>query len=223
MTAPAPPSSLLSTSLETNGEQPDRVVVPPLAFGIADAEALDDWMRKAQAGDRFVLARGRVRPTFAPVWQGALVAERLGLVTVVAVPHEELAGQWVWLAECRVTEPTGAREDARATLRRADGGKANAEPRTSDGELVTDVILRLVKRAANLGQSAPSLNDLAKACELNSGQAARHWLIKLVGRKRIRIEDDHDPMEGARRRLWVIEPDGAKRATRWAKLQGGGK
>ncbi len=88
---------------------------------------------------------------------------------------------------------------------------------------MTDVILRLVKRAANLGQSAPSLNELAKACELNSGQAARHWLIKLVGRKRIRIEDDHDPMEGARRRLWVIEPDGAKRATRWAKLQGGGK
>lgn len=203
----------------------DTVAIAPLAFGIADAEALDDWMRRAAAGDRFVLARGRVRPTFAPVWLAAAMAEKAGLLTVVAVA-DGAAGQWCWQAEwCAAPAggAGGAREDARETLRRADGMRSAAEPRTSGGELVTEVILRLCRRAANLGTGAPSLRELAKQCELNSPQAARHWLVKLVGRGRLRIEDRNDMTHGLRRRIWVSEPNGRERATGWSPLTGQAK
>jgi hypothetical protein len=195
----------------------DRFALPPLAVQLADADEFDAWMGRAVVGDVFLLARGRVRPTHAPVWLAASMAQRAGVLVIVARATGDAASPTLWQAEW--TGARGAGGDARVALRRADGGAERREPTCSDGELVGDRILRLLRRSAGLGTPCPSQGQLARECELNSAAAAKYWIEQLAARKLIRIEKQPDPLRGERRRYIIIDPRGADKVTPWSDYQ----
>lgn len=200
----------------------DTLFIPPLAHSVADEGAFDDWLGRARRGDEFRLAMGRVRPIHSPVWLAAKMAEAAQLLRIVAIDAGALdGGGWEWRAEwIAARDGDGVGAAARVTLRRAGGGRRRAEPTTGAGEAVTDAMLRIIRRAANLGKPAPSLAALSKAAELPARQNAQHWLHELVTRQCIRIETDRKHSAGERRRFLIIDGHGKVTGTTdWAALR----
>jgi hypothetical protein len=206
--------------------------LPPLVTLVADPDGLDIWLPRARAGERFLIAAGRVRPQSAPVWLAAREAERRGMGRIIAEPAEGGAQRW-WLEMAGgsaadesgggVARGVAGGESlfgrARASLRPAGGGRGKDEPRTSDGELVTDAMLRIIRRAVNLGQPAPSLTALARAGELRSGPSAAYWLEQMARRCVISIEEKMVP-GGTARRFFVHRDGKALGCTGWTKTSG---
>ncbi len=180
-------------------------MLPPMTR-TAEIEALERWIADDAGDARILVAEGRVAPKSALAWMMVAQWEKAGLVTLVT--EAGARGSTCWIAE---------RLDAALSIGGARRSGRAAEPETSDGERVSDCILRHIKRAANFGQCAPSLADLASTAELRSASNAEYYVQKLAERGRIAIETKAI-IGGKRRRYQVLDRQGVVvRQTEWGK------
>lgn len=184
-------------------------MLPPMTR-TAEVDALEAWIGDPGAAPRILVAEGRVQPKSALAWIIVRQWEKAGLVAIITEPGAR--GATCWVAERRVgaASPAGGAAAARR-------GGAASEPRTEDGELVSDVILRTIRRAANFGKPAPSLADLASAAELRSASNAAYYVQKLAARGRIGIET-RAIIGGQRRRYQILDAQGVVvKQTEWGR------
>lgn len=184
--------------------------IPALAQ-TAEPEALEAWMGSAEPCDRILVAEGRVKPQSALAWMVAANWERLHLVTIVAEARD--GGGYRWIAE----RSGAAAEAAPASASRAVRGGRASEPEAPDGTSISDCLKRAIGRAANMGQPAPSLNDLAKIAGLNGASHAKYYVDKLKRMGAIDVETKRFST-GDRRRFAVLDTRGvAVKHTDWGK------
>jgi len=139
----------------------------PLAI---EEPALLAWMKTAKAGQRIVYATGPVLP-----WAAASVVLARGLADrgLVDLVRQRRGGVWDFIA-----------------TRRRDGASAEeASPPRPPADPVADDMLRLISRAANLGQPCPTNAELAARLDLPNPDAASYRFRKLIASGAIKSEE----------------------------------
>lgn len=149
-------------------------VLSPLCW-VADAAQFSDWVQDARPGDTLVYARGVVPPRTAAVWMAARDLSDMGGFILFT---QKDAGETQWMI--RRTAAATLTPDQRARM------TAPAIARTEDGEPVQDAMLRLIRRAVNLGMAAPTNGDLGRAGGV-SRDSARYHLRQMEARGAVRI------------------------------------
>jgi len=169
----------------------ETFTVGPLSSGI-EAAALSEWLADTSGSPSIVYAQGLVPPRTLAVWQMAQEYMRCGLVELAA---RKVDGGWHWVAQRKRNLPKSSA---------APVATPAPDAVTTNGDTVGEAILKLVKRAANLGLACPSLAGMAKAGELKDAHAARYQLQKLVDRGFLRV----DNLSDGKRRIFVLGPTG---------------
>jgi hypothetical protein len=167
----------------------------PLSFSVGpfcemrSPQELLDWLDTAKISERFTYATGRVYPRKSTVV--AVVTALVDQRRVLALTQKRPDGQADYMVQMARVAEMGATEKE----------NGSAELKTSDGEPVGDAMLRLIKRCANLGMVAPSLEQLRVIADLPSISAARYQLQKLEKLARVRIHTDNN----GHRRMFVLD------------------
>lgn len=147
-----------------------RALAPPTAVTLAD---FDRWVAGAEPGDVLVYAKGDWPPHGAAAWVHARTLVEDGVVTLTtrrAATGD--AGRWDYLAvRVRTAEPA-----------------APASAPTVDEANATDLVLRELRRAANMGAPCPTNDMIARRCGLKDAAAASYRVRQLVAARRIEIE-----------------------------------
>lgn len=149
-------------------------ILSPLCW-VCDGALFSDWVQRARPGDMMVYARGVVPPRTAAVWMAARDLADLGGFILFT---QKVDGETHWII--RRTAAATLTPEQRAQMR------APAVARTGDGEPVQDAMLRLIRRAVNLGMPAPTNGELGKAGEV-SRDCARYHLNQMAARGVVRI------------------------------------
>jgi len=132
---------------------------------------IDNWLQRAEAGDRVAYGRGSNPPR-------DLVQAMRPLVESEAVrPLRKREGrEFLFLIE-RTARPL-------KRMGRTSRGPVNRPRRRSVHSRIFDVLVQ----AARVGRPCPTNPELARRCGLNSKQAASHQLHALAERGRIALE-----------------------------------
>jgi hypothetical protein len=133
---------------------------------LATADALDAFVRRAQAGEEFVYCEAP-EPIRGETWSRVTYWAQLGFVS----PHQQRreGGGWRYYV---------GRTRKRITREQSPQEKALSDP-------ATDTIFRELKRAANFAQPCPSATDLARTAGLGSRHAAQFRFRQLIAAKLI--------------------------------------
>lgn len=190
-------------------------MLPPMTATV-DVDALEAWIGDPESDDSILIAEGRVAPKMALAWIMAQQWREAGLIAIAARPSEKIVDgrrDTCWVAS-KLARPAPLSGGTGRVARR--DGRA-AEPLAPDDTPVSDNILRAIKRAANMGQAAPSLAVLAAGSGLKTASNADYYVRKLAQRGLIEI-DSKRFATGSRRRYRVLDERGVvTRQTDWGQ------
>lgn len=149
----------------------DRPAVEETSWAISVA-AFDRWVAGARPGESVVYAGGSTIPRHQPAWAHAQALVDDGVVTLVS--RRAGGREWEWLAQ-RLDPPLAAAAPvaARALV---------------DEEDPVAILLRELRRAANLGLPCPDNATLARRAGLRDAKAASYRIGCLVQGRVIRVE-----------------------------------
>lgn len=187
MTA-ASPVAVSADTAGGGGERP-RFTIGPLSMAI-ELTALEVWLAGSVPGDRITYATGPDLPRSAATVKRVTVLAEARRVRPL---RTKIAGGWDFMVE-RLADPAAA-----------------AAPATLPAGTQDDV-LRLIRRAINLGQPCPTNAEIATACGLPNADAASYLFRKLVAAGVI-IATDHGP-----RMRRVVRVAGGSKCTPEARL-----
>ncbi|WP_411340336.1 hypothetical protein V6U71_21600 [Sphingopyxis sp. J-6] len=186
----------------------ESYALPPMAQ-TAEPAALEEWLSDPDGEDRILVATGRVAPKMALAWVLVHQWKAAGFVDVVTEPAGK--GEWLWIAVRQLCAMPAA-----VPARGAKGGRS-AEPQAPDGTPVSDHILRAIKRAANMGQPAPSLAVLAKGAGMKAPANAKYYVDRLKVAGKIGVEAKVFA-GGERRRYRILDANGTVlKQTEWSR------
>jgi hypothetical protein len=157
-------------------------------MAMLDAPGILEWVRKAQAGDCAVYARGETLTR--PVSAMAARMQSQGLVDLTRRRDPGDRRKWQFLIQRRAKAYAPAADRRRGR----NFGRASAET----------VILRMIREAIRLRQPCPTNQEFADGAGLSGRIAASYRLRKLVADGKIALVD-HGPDE---RRVAVMMDSG---------------
>lgn len=153
--------------------------LPRLSMPFAlSVDALEAWLAGARAGDRKVFARGPAIPRAAPVWGRATELVDEGLIRT---HHVRAGDEWEFLAVRQAPI-----DDAAGRQPVWTGFDAGRDPQADEDP--DTLIMRALRRAANMTLPCPTNAELAEKCGLKDAAAASYRLRKLQGAGLIKVE-----------------------------------
>lgn len=157
----------LAPSFDAGSAERARFSIGPLSMAI-ELTALEAWLAGSVPGDRITYASGPDLP------RSAAAVQRVTVLTAdrrVVPLREKITGGWNFIAE-----------------RRADPVAVPAPAPVG----CEDDVLRMIRRAINLGRPCPTNAEIAAACNLPNADAASYQFKKLV-KAGVVISTDHGP------------------------------
>ncbi|MDF2494544.1 hypothetical protein [Sphingomonas sp.] len=139
-----------------------------------DVPAFDRWVAGAAPGERMLYARGEQIPRHAPAWSHARELAEDEVITLTSGRDPENKRAFCYYA-VRVAAPIAQ--------------PTPAPPVEVNEDDPTELVLRAIRRAANLRLPCPTNASLATTCGLKDAAAASYRIRCLVQSGQLRIED----------------------------------
>lgn len=189
----------------TAGGGAQRFKLGPLCRWVMPASDFEAWVDRAAPGERIAYAKGQAlaRGSATVVLAREFGAMQLVRLHVVAVTGDDGARETEWIAIRCARDGVGSPASPGALPHpQADARGATADVGAGSDAEVLDAIYRAFKRAANMGQVAPTNGELAKSLDLSGPERARYLVRKLIAAGQIRVADQGPR---ARRIVTIVE------------------
>jgi hypothetical protein len=169
----SPVSPFAGGACRGGGAQAPRTAFSPESWAI-DVPAFDRWIAGARVGQRLLYARGEQIPRHEPAWAHARELADDKVITLTSGRDPENKRVFCYYA-VRVAAPVAQPIPAPVI-------EVNEDDPTA-------LVLRAIRRAANLGVDCPTNASLATSCGLKDAAAASYRIRCLVQSGQLRIDD----------------------------------
>jgi len=170
------------------------------------ADEFERWLQGAAPDARCVYATGATLPRFAACALLARGWADAGLVGLVQQRQHD--GSWHFIAYRKVTQHRSAMRTPSAATNAYD-------------ESPKQTVLRLIRRAANLGLPCPTLGKLAIEAGFADDDAGRKRVQRIIadleGTAEIRVQTTND----GKRRITITSGEKSGRSTGWLDMRAG--